>query len=96
MSQDVQVTSDGKLACQEETPFLWLRRLVNCNNILLQESLACRVATPLDEGEHLTLLCLAIRQFMPELVRASWEQTTQLYSQCLGTNADRASWFMQI
>ena len=66
MSEDVQVKSDGELAQQDETPFLWLRRLVNGSNILLQESLACRIAIPFDEGQSLASLCLSIQHFMPE------------------------------
>ena len=66
MSEEVQLTNDGAVAQPGETPFLWLRRLVSGNNLLLQESLACKVSTPLDNGEGLAELCLAIRQFMPE------------------------------
>ena len=66
MSEDVQITHDGDLAQQGDTPFRWLRRLVNGSNVLLQESLACKIATPLDDGDCLTGLCLAIRKFMPE------------------------------
>ena len=66
MSEEVQLTNDGAVARPGETPFLWLRRLVSGNNLLLQESLACKVSTPLDDGESLAELCLAIRQFMPE------------------------------
>lgn len=66
MSEEVQVTSDGDLARQGETPFLWLRRLVNGNNVLLQESLACKIAVPLDNGESLLRLSLAVQRFMPE------------------------------
>ena len=66
MSEDVQIKSNGDLAQQEETPFLWLRRLVNGSNVLLHESLACKVATPQDNGESLQDLCIAIRNFMPE------------------------------
>ena len=66
MSEEVQITNNGELVQPGETPFLWLRRLVGGNNLLLQESLACKVATPLDNGESLAHLCLAIRRFMPE------------------------------
>ena len=50
----------------DESPFLWLQRLVNGTNVLLQESLKCTISTPLDSGQSLTDLCLAIRAFMPE------------------------------
>ena len=60
MSEDVQIKSDGQLAQPDDTPFMWLRRLVNGNNILLQESLVCKIATPLDNGESIPQLCLAI------------------------------------
>lgn len=66
MSEEVQVKSDGQLAQSEDTPFMWLRRLVNGNNILLQESLACKIATPFDDGQSISHLCLAIQRFMPE------------------------------
>lgn len=39
---------------------------MNGTNVLLQESLACKVATPLDSGESITHLCMAIQRFMPE------------------------------
>lgn len=65
LSETVQISTNGEIA-QQTSPFLWLRRLVNGNNILLQESLACKVVTPLDEGESLTGLCLAVQSFMPE------------------------------
>ena len=66
MSEPVQISNTGQLARENETPFLWLRRLVNGINVLLQESLACKVMTPLDSGESITHLCMAIRKFMPE------------------------------
>lgn len=44
----------------DESPFLWLQRLVNGTNVLLQESLKCTISTPLDSGQSLTDLCLAI------------------------------------
>ena len=34
MSENVQIKSTGELATQDETPFLWLRRLVNGTNVL--------------------------------------------------------------
>ena len=65
-SESVQLSSDGSMIVNNESPFLWLRRIVNGSNILLQESLQCAIATPLHEGESLTNLCLAMRDFMPE------------------------------
>jgi len=39
---------------------------VNNTNVLLQKSLTCKVVTPLNSGESITNLCIAIRKFMPE------------------------------
>ncbi len=66
MSEKIQIGSDGRLLMPCDTPFLWLRKLVNGTNVLLQESLACKIATPLDEGESLHELCFSIKKFMPE------------------------------
>ena len=66
-SDTAQISNDGTLVeTTDESPFLWLQRLVSGTNILLQESLKCTITTPLDNGESLTRLCLAIRAFMPE------------------------------
>ena len=65
MSETVQINANGEIA-QQGSPFLWLRRLVNGSNILLLESLTCKVAIPLDQGESLTQLCRAVESFMPE------------------------------
>ena len=51
---------------EDELPFLWLQHLVHGTNILLQESLKCTISTPLDNGQSVSDLCLAIRAFMPE------------------------------
>ena len=66
-SEGVQISGSGTLIKNDdESPFLWLQRLVNGSNILLQESLRCAVSTPLDHGQGITDLCLAVRAFMPE------------------------------
>ncbi len=66
LSDSVQLSADGSLLQQGQSPFLWLRRLVNGNNILLEETLACKVCTPLDDGESVLPLCQSIQKFMPE------------------------------
>lgn len=67
LSETVQIKADGKLVGDaDDSPFLWLQRLVNGSNVLLQESLKCAISTPLDNGQSLTHLCLTIRAFMPE------------------------------
>ena len=85
MSEEVQVKSDGQFAQSEDTPFMWLRRLVNGNNILLQESLACKITTPFDDGHNISYLCLDIFSdscprisylLWQQSVRVSWEPTT--------------------
>ena len=43
MSDMVQIKSNGELGMTKDTPFMWLRRLNNGTNVLLQESLACKV-----------------------------------------------------
>lgn len=67
LSDSVQLGPDGTLLQPGQSPLLWLRRLVNGCNILIEESLACKVSTPLDvNGENIIPLCESIRQFMPE------------------------------
>ena len=39
---------------------------MNGTNILIEETLACRVSTPLDGGESILPLCQTIQHFMPE------------------------------
>jgi len=53
MSESVQLSADGSLLEEGESPFLWLRRLVNGSNILIEDTLACKVCTPLDDGESI-------------------------------------------
>ena len=65
-SEAVQFSSNGTPTTSDESPFLWLRRIVNGSNILVQESLQCTISTPLDRGESLTELCLAVRCYMLE------------------------------
>ena len=65
-SEAVQFSSNGTPIASDESPFLWLRRIVNGSNILVQESLQCTISSPLDDGQSLTELCLAVRCFMPE------------------------------
>ena len=66
-SKDAQITHDGHLVTEPPaSPFLWLQKLVNGNNILVQESLQCSISTPLDNGQSFIKLCLAMRSFMPE------------------------------
>ena len=77
MSEAVQITNDGNII-EDESPFLWVRRLVNGTNILLQETLACKVATPLDSGEKFShscqkILCLLWQQWQPAL----WVRVTR-------------------
>ena len=48
-SECVQLSNNGLLLTEDESPFLWLQRIVNGSNILLQESLKCTITTPLDE-----------------------------------------------
>ena len=71
-SETVQISGSGILIeNDDESPFLWLQHLINGSNVLLQESLKCAVSTPLDNGQSITNLCLAIRAFMPENVVAA-------------------------
>ena len=65
-SESVHVSTQGCLTTPEESSFLWLRRMSNGCNILIQESLQCTIATPLDSGKALNDLCLSIGKFMPE------------------------------
>ena len=86
-SDTVQVSSNGVLVeGTSESPFLWLQRLVNRNNILLQESLKCTISTPLDDGQSLTDLCLAIRAFMPENFAAAMATIGAVIMGCNYTN----------
>ena len=53
----------------ENAPVLWLERPTsssNPTNLLLNESLACSIVTPLDNGEALLKLIEAAQTVMPE------------------------------
>ena len=65
-SESIQVSPEGSLIAPEESSFLWLRRLANGSNTLIQESPQCSIMSPLDSGRALTKLCVDIRKFMPE------------------------------
>ena len=65
-SESIQFAANGLPLEEGQSPFLWLRRLVNGTNILIEETLACKVSTPLDGGESILPLCQTIQQFMPE------------------------------
>ena len=67
-SESIQISAEGCLITPTESSFLWLRRMTNGSNILVQESLQCNIATPLDSGRALHSLYVAIRKFMPENV----------------------------
>ena len=62
----VQFSSNGTPTASDESPLLWLRRIVSGSNILVQESLQCTISSPLDDGQSLTELCLAVRCFIPQ------------------------------
>lgn len=65
-SEATQISKQGVFVASETSPFLWLRRMANGANTLVQESLQCQIATPLDSGEALRDLCRSIQKFMPE------------------------------
>ena len=65
-SEAAQFSSSGTPTTSDESPFLWLRRIVNGSNILVQESLQCTISSPLDDGQSITELYLSVRRFMPE------------------------------
>ena len=66
LSEEIQISSNGPVVVGNDSPFLWLRRIVNGSNVLVQESLQCTISTSLDAGESLNSLCFAVRGFMPE------------------------------
>ena len=82
-SDKVQLSCRGSLLECDDSPFLWLRCIVNGSNILVQESLQCMVPTPLDDGKSLSNLCLATRRFMPENFTAAMATTSAVV---MGTN----------
>ena len=67
-SENIQISPQGCLVVPQESSFLWLRRMTSGSNALVQESLQCTIASPLDSGKSLYKLCIAIRKFMPENV----------------------------
>ena len=72
LSETVQISGSSTLIeNSDESLFLWLQRLINGSNILLQEPLKCVVSIPLDNGQGITDLCLTIRAFMPEIFTAA-------------------------
>ena len=60
LSESIQIAGDGSLLDQGQWLFLWLRRFVNGNNILIEETLVCKVCTPLDGGESIFPQCQSI------------------------------------
>ena len=69
LSPTATISSSGILMQPENAPVLWLERPTsssNPTNLLLNESLACSIVTPLDSGEALLKLIEAAQAFMPE------------------------------
>ena len=48
-SESIQRSANGLPLEEGQSPFLWLRRLVNGTNILIEETLAWKVSTPLEK-----------------------------------------------
>ena len=67
-SKAVSISSSGEHLPANEAQVLWLERphISACGNLLIKDSLACKVMTPLDDGESFILLCSAIQAFMSE------------------------------
>ena len=66
-SPNVTVSANGTYLTREISPVVWLERPhATSSNLLISESLACDITTPLDHGEAFLDLLLAIRSFMPE------------------------------
>ena len=68
-SQSAVFSSTGDSLCPSKSPVLWLERphlTTTRGNLLLKDSLACDVSTPLDRGESFISLCAAVQGFMPE------------------------------
>jgi hypothetical protein len=66
MSESVQITNSGQLAKENESPLLWLMKLVNGTNIHPFAGVPHVQITSLDSGKSITKLCMAVRKFMPE------------------------------
>ena len=69
LSPTATIISSGILMQCENAPVLWLERPTSSSNptdLLLNESLACSIVTPLDNGEALLKLIEAAQAFMPE------------------------------
>ena len=69
LSPTATISSSGILIQPENAPVLWLERPTsssNPTNLLLNESLACSIVTPLDSGEALLKLIETAQAFMPE------------------------------
>ena len=65
-SEGMQLSECGREMQPGESPFMWLKRLVKGNNILIDETLACTISTPLDDGMNIVQLLQSILRFMPE------------------------------
>ena len=66
-SPDVTISEQGIQITTENSPVIWLERPnAKSSNILISESLACDIVTPLDHGEAFRNLLSAIQEFMPE------------------------------
>lgn len=69
LSPTATISSSEILMQHENAPVLWLERPTsssNTTNLLLNESLACSIVTPLDNGEAMLKLIEAAQTFMPE------------------------------
>ena len=69
LSPTVAISSSGVLMQPQNAPVLWLERPTsssNSTNLLLNESLARSIVTPLARGEALLKLIGAAQAFMPE------------------------------
>ena len=67
-SKAVSISSSGEHLPANEAQVLWLERphISARGNLLIKDSLPCKVMTPLDDGESFILLCCAIQAFMSE------------------------------
>ena len=66
-SPKVAIHSEGRFLDRAGSPVMWLERPArDSTNQLITDSLICHIPTPLDGGESLRHLIVAIQSFMPE------------------------------
>ncbi len=64
-SPSVYVSANGEQLSPDDSPVIWLDRPA-ATKVLINTSLSCSIAIPLDAGNAFAHMCMKIQEFMPE------------------------------